>query len=681
MSIGERARHRRARIVALVATVVILLASVVGAGPALAQTAGAGAGAPVTIELFRQTTYVGDNEDFQVQLRITTSSPSDTALTVRMYRAVRDTRTLRAAGQLGSPIAAPRTIQWREATDAATQITTVTITHDSIFRTYGVYPIEITVGKTTIRTNLIRLPSVLTGASGSIRPLLVGLVLPVTTSPIRQPVLAEGTVVSLPQAERSRLENLVNVLNDNPAVPLTLAPSPELVENLGYSTDVADRDLAQSISNARPARDVLGTTYVQLEAEAWRRGGLGLAYAANFSAGVNTLRSFLDVEPTTTISIAEPSQGPATVSMLSAIGITRFVVEESQLEPLDADRYPAPITQQFGIVDSAGKAYDTLSADSYLRGLFESVGDPVLDANRVLADLAMNAFDTSVRGNDFQRGVVIVAPSGWAPSKVFLDALLKGLTKAPGLLEPSTLSRMFSVVSGASPMAQSEGTQTIASGPLFRTELAKDATAASDYVERRAAVESHLGAYRSMIDNETKTDVSLDELIRIAGDRRLTTQQSRAYTDVVEEYIARTTERAIHAPTRQRVTIAGSKAQITLSIENRSTRPLQVVIDLVSDSRVEFAAPGRRFPYTLVPGANRVPVEVRTRAAGETPVRIVVSSPDGGIAEITTGQLIVRSAALSGVGIGLSSVALLVLLVWWFRHARKTRRTRAANLA
>jgi hypothetical protein len=33
------------------------------------------------------------------------------------------------------------------------------------------------------------------------------------------------------------------------------------------------------------------------------------------------------------------------------------------------------------------------------------------------------------------------------------------------------------------------------------------------------------------------------------------------------------------------------------------------------------------------------------------------------------------------VGIGLSSVALLVLLVWWFRHARKTRRTRAANLA
>jgi hypothetical protein len=635
---------------------------------------------PVTIELFRQTTYVGDNEDFQLQLRITAASPDDKSLTVRVYERTVTAADFRANRTGNAYYRSPSLISWRDATDAATQITTVTVSAANIRNSPGVYPVTITVGRTVMRTDLIRLPGA-TAPGDVIQPLLVGLVLPLTTSPIRTPNLAGGTVVSLPSAERSRLENLLSVVNANPTVPLTLAPSPELVENLGYSTEVADRNLAQSMADARAGREIMGSTYVRVEAEAWRRNGLGLAYGANHAVGVDTLRSFLDVEPAASIGIADPSQGPSTVSMLGAVGVAHFVVDDKQLEPLDGLRYPAPITQKFGIMDAEGNAHDSLAADSYLRGLFEAVGDPVLDANRVLADLAMNAFDKSVRGNDFRRGIVIVAPEAWAPSKLFLDTFIQGLTKAPGLLDPATLTRMFSIVSGASPDAQSAGTQTIASGPLVRNELAADPQSIIDFVDRRNAVESHLSAYRSMIEDENKTDASLNELIRIAGDRRLTTQQSRAFTDVVEDYIATTTQRSIHAPTRQRVTIAGSSAEISLAVDNRSNRPLKVVIRLVSDSRVEFSGPGRTFPYTLAPGLNRVPVQVRTRAAGETPVRIVVSSPDGGIPEIATGQLVVRSAALSGVGIGLSSLALLVLLVWWFRQARRTRRARTATLS
>jgi hypothetical protein len=82
---------------------------------------------------------------------------------------------------------------------------------------------------------------------------------------------------------------------------------------------------------------------------------------------------------------------------------------------------------------------------------------------------------------------------------------------------------------------------------------------------------------------------------------------------------------------------------------------------------------------TLAQETTRVPLNVRTRASGDSPLDITVSAPDGHVV-IGRTRITVRSTAFSGVGIVLSVGAGTFLAVWWLRHAVTTRRERRRKL-
>jgi hypothetical protein len=68
-------------------------------------------------------------------------------------------------------------------------------------------------------------------------------------------------------------------------------------------------------------------------------------------------------------------------------------------------------------------------------------------------------------------------------------------------------------------------------------------------------------------------------------------------------------------------------------------------------------------------------------SAWEFPVTVQLFTPAGGEAIGTTGQLQVRAIGLSGLGLGISVGALLVLVVWWIGHARSRQRAKRAAAA
>ena len=80
----------------------------------------------------------------------------------------------------------------------------------------------------------------------------------------------------------------------------------------------------------------------------------------------------------------------------------------------------------------------------------------------------------------------------------------------------------------------------------------------------------------------------------------------------------------------------------------------------------------------LEPGTTRIPIAIHTTIPGDSPVEITVLTPDGSVV-LDEVEYTVRSTAISGIGVFLSVGAAVVLVVWWFRHWRKTRRLRRAQ--
>jgi hypothetical protein len=75
-------------------------------------------------------------------------------------------------------------------------------------------------------------------------------------------------------------------------------------------------------------------------------------------------------------------------------------------------------------------------------------------------------------------------------------------------------------------------------------------------------------------------------------------------------------------------------------------------------------------------GITDVAIPVVARSNGSFPVTLDVLTPDGGLPLANTLFLKARVSALTGLAQLLTGGGLLVLLVWWVRHMRTTRRVR-----
>jgi Family of unknown function (DUF6049) len=169
--------------------------------------------------------------------------------------------------------------------------------------------------------------------------------------------------------------------------------------------------------------------------------------------------------------------------------------------------------------------------------------------------------------------------------------------------------------------------------------------------------------------------VDLTPRVDVSGAVDLAPATQRRFLSSVNAAIARLIG-AVDAPrTRQTITLTARDGKLPLVLRNRLPHALDVVVELDAGTRIEFPE-GVHIAVRLEPGTQRIPVPVRTRSPGSSPLRVRVTSPDGGLLLAST-RYSVRSTAVSGIGAGLTVGALLFLVLWWGRHWRATRRARA----
>jgi hypothetical protein len=163
----------------------------------------------------------------------------------------------------------------------------------------------------------------------------------------------------------------------------------------------------------------------------------------------------------------------------------------------------------------------------------------------------------------------------------------------------------------------------------------------------------------------------------VSGARELTPADRNRYIDVIQATIAGRVAR-IQSPSRQTVTLTSREGVIPFTIRNRLRRPVRLVLVLDGGPRVEFPGDVSRVPTTVEPGLHQVRLKVHTRSPGVVPVTVQVLSPDE-LLLVATSKVTVRSTAVSGIGYVLTIGAAGFLVIWWFRHWRRTRRTRQAE--
>ncbi len=662
-----------ARRLAAVAALGLVLPVLLGLAPTV--RAPAAAGEEPSVQLVAQSPWVSPTDRFELVVRVQAAPPGATIeLSLHAETLSRDSfRRGVEDGVYGAEIAAtparpverlanddgvvPFALQLALA-ESDTDALDTGRTRRVVLTSGGVFPVVVTLRDAaggqldTLATHLLRAPEEVDEI-----PLAVAVVLPVTAPPSLQP---DGTRV-LGATTRRVVDALADALAANPDVRVTLDLTPDTVLALRDG----EPELFDELRAAVASREVLARPFVDLDATAWLEAGLTSELIEQLSIGTETLRDALGIEPTTAAWLGSTTLTPDALSQIRGLGVSSLVLPEDLLEPLDQVRFPLTLTQLFDVIDGNGVSQPTIAADAGLAAGFTAGPDPNLAAHTLLAELTILFFDQP----GVSRGVVAIPPPDWAPTSDFVDTLLSGLGSHP-LLEPSTVNALFDRVS----FAVDQGQQAMFGFRLERGLAPEPADDLGGFAIAYTAAEADLISFEGMLPDGVADGVGLRELLLSAGSARLSPDQRRQYLDAITDQIS--VDAAVSVTPPGRVTLASRTDDIPLVINNTLDHDLNVVIGLASD-KLDFPA-GTNLEVTLASGSNEVPVPVSTRTSGDSTLTLRVTSPDRTI-ELTSTRIVVRSTAISGVGLLIAIVALLILVVWWIRHARADRRARTGG--
>ncbi len=291
--------------------------------------------------------------------------------------------------------------------------------------------------------------------------------------------------------------------------------------------------------------------------------------------------------------------------------------------------------------------------------------DPALGAEQLLAGLHFVHFENAFLAD--HRGVVVEPPPGWRPSKLFLETLLAGLSGNPALTAV-TLDQYFTQV----PVGgnREPAVRHLQSGPprggISKTSAEKIATAriqlASYCCGTGRAVDARTPELGALADALLRTET---RGLSTAGRAAAINAYNRAFGDQIGK---------ITIATERTVTFTSGRAPIPITVLNGAPYPVTVVMTLASD---EFTFPnGNTRTLTLDRPTTSVRVVAQARSSGgRLPIDVTLRTPDGQLLLART-ELTVHSTAISFVGVALTVLAGIVLLAWWARTWRRSRRAR-----
>lgn len=635
--------------------------AITGASPAGAlpsQDAGEASGRVATMSVLAQNLEVSPTGSFSVYLRIA-DAPADSDVAVDIYDPISDALDL-AASTTTDPADAQATFDPLPLADrpTASQQTGFTISLYTrgtprpagawAYRLDepGVYPIRVRLRDgddkllTSLVTYLVRGPA----ADQPVpRPARVALLTSVATDPAPYP--GEPATEAVAEGFAADVARTVRLFTEHRGVPASFAVSPETAERLADDEDRSDLVAQLRAELARPGRDLLGASYAPLDPASLTAGGLTEEIAGQADLGRRTLTSVLGA-PGTDTWLVDGAIDVASVDALRAAGAAHLVLPAAALAS-GATAAPVLLPSASGV--------NAVATD----GLFDLTGeppaDPVLAAYQLLGRLA--AVGSLTPGG---AGVVVrVNPS--AVSSRELATVLDQLDQASAYLVPATVSELFrDVPTTTAPVA------SLTAGP--RPDL-------GTYPEQLRQAEQFVASWGSMLPDAAAAGAEFERPLAQSMDRRRARREQLDMVDAVRSSVQARFD-AVTVPERDRVTLGARDAQFPLPITSTLDQPVTVVISLEASDRLSF--PETSIETTLEDERTTVQIPVRTRATGDTPLRITVRTPDGRVI-LDESQYTVRSTAVSGVGLLLTAGAGGFLALWWGRYLFRQRSRRRAR--
>jgi hypothetical protein len=514
----------------------------------------------------------------------------------------------------------------------------------------GVYPVSVALVRQGSSTSLARFttfltyqqPSAVSPTGGALR---VAVVLPVSA----------GGVTTM-----------AGELTKRPDVATTLAVNPLTVSIIQATRSRAGLHALDQVA-ALSGDQVIDQSYVPIDVAALSEAGIGNEIRAQVERGDDVLRStglrpgggpWVDTASTF-------SQGDAgnLASGLRVAGSSQAVLSDSDLAPDNASQYT--FAQPFTLDLGHGSTIPALAADSALSARFTATpGNPALAAEQLLAGLSFVHFeDTFLRS---PRGVVVCPPPGWHPSAAFMEALLAGLS-GNAALSPVTLDQLFTQVPvGGGPGDREPAVRQLQAGPAARgiTRSAAD---------RIALDRQELGSFALAVAGHPANLTTLGDTLLTTEARGLSAAGRNSALSAYAKAFEGTTGQ-VTLGTEQTVTFTSQRAAIPVTVLSSAPYPVTVVVTLSSD---KFTFPdGNTQRLTLIHPTTSVRVTAQARTSGDRlPIEVTLHTPDGQVLIAHT-VLTVHSTEISFVGVALTALAGAVLLVWWVRTWRRSRRAR-----
>lgn len=647
--------------------------------------------------------WLGPGDSLRVPIQATNrgNTPlSEIRVKVSIHNGVQSRSQLNSAfrGSLGQPQATD-TFEI-EGTIPAGQTRTLQVEKPlpeiSFFRSAddGAYPVRITVSTGRASAPPITTPMMFFSRPADL-PLTVALIIPIHTLPVVDPV---GLVVPerLEQAfGDGRIDRILSGLERHPDVPVTLAPTPLLLDTLadladGYTrtsssgpsvvagTDPAATAAAATLDRiravgARPASRVIASPYSGAFLPRLLKAGLLDRAESQVGKARIRLREVLGTDPLPGWLLpAEGALDEPTLEALQLSGLTHAILAPASLQQ-DSAKFTrgAPVS----IRTRARSPVTALIEDPALGSRLEGAPNGADETDetspqarqRFLADTATIMLEQPAR----HRAVVAVAPADWEPDDAELDGILGALARSPWMRAATPDAIMNDNRLPTADRLQLAPTKVV---------LGKAPESSDEYLSTLRDALRSIEQF-SDLDPPPERIAQLETSALIAESAdwwtgRRSMERGASYARSVVTRVQAIFER-IRAPASQRITLTSLTGVIPIQVRSDADYPVRVVIRLESD-KLEFPS-GKRFDVILPPRAQTIEVKVIARTTGTFPLRVTLETPNRGLI-LGSSQLVVRSTAYNVMALAIMGGAGFFLVVWWLGGAmrrRLNRRTRA----
>jgi hypothetical protein len=529
----------------------------------------------------------------------------------------------------------------------------------------GVYPLQVSLLEDGVgpvagfTTFLIVTPP---GEVAGTHPLHFSWVIPLGSSASISP---SGTAEP-DSSDLAELQALMSALGSSPRAQVSLDLFPQFVEALEGRPDPSSQlamAYLRGLSAPGGQASILPSSFVPVDVDALVASGLQSAVSQQLSRARDVLQPVISFDTHT-----YAANGPlddASLSLLENAGITRLLLPSATVQPLTQSYAQWTPTAPFLVPNEAMEA---IASDPGLEQDLASSAPPALKAQEMLADLSIQYFDNP----GVQQALAVESPVGQPIDPAFARALLEGLSDSP-IVHAETLGDLFDSVSPGS-------SDTSPTKRLLKTVQPPSADLVPSAPIQTA--QQNLAALASVLPGplHPRGSVPLADLILMAEGAGESPPERSAYLSTIAKQSG-VLASLVSLPFGRTITVTSLQSRIPISIISNARTPFM--------AELSVSSPGLLFPkghilrIKVYPHTNIVPILLSARTSGDFSLRLTLATTTGFIME--SGDMTIRSTAISGVAVGLSIGAIVFLFVWWSRailtKRRKKHKLRGAALA